>query len=63
MILINNLNLESSLKNGIQYLNSKGSFEKGMIFFWFLGPIIFLIERSPADIWLTLISIMECFLF
>ena len=28
-----------------------------MTFFWFLGPFIYLIERDPADIWLTLICI------
>lgn len=29
--------------------------------FWLLGPFILLIERSPADAWLTIISI--CFVF
>ena len=29
-----------------------------MTFFWLIGPFIYLIERSPADIWLTLISII-----
>ena len=61
MILMNNISLNHSIKHGLKYLNSKGNFEKGMIFFWFLGPIIFLIERSPADIWLTLISIIFLF--
>ena len=36
-----------------------------MTYFWILGPFIFLIERDPADLWLTLISIIfliRCFL-
>ena len=35
-----------------------------MTYFWILGPLIFLIERDPADLWLTLISIIfliRCF--
>ena len=32
------------------------SFEKIMTIFWLLGPFIYLIERDPADLWLTLIS-------
>ena len=35
-----------------------------MTYFWILGPFIFLIERDPADLWLTLISIIfliRCF--
>mgnify|MGYP001221046698 CR=1 FL=1 len=29
-----------------------------MTIFWLVGPFIYLIERSPADIWLTLISLI-----
>ena len=29
-----------------------------MTYFWILGPFFFLIERDPADLWLTLISII-----
>ena len=28
-----------------------------MTIFWFLGPFIYLIERDPADLWLTLIGL------
>ena len=28
-----------------------------MTLFWFLGPFIYLIERDPADLWLTLIGL------
>ena len=31
--------------------------EKGIHIFWLLGPFIFLIERSPADLWITCISL------
>lgn len=31
-------------------------FDKIMTIFWILGPFIYLIERDPADLWLTLIS-------
>jgi O-antigen ligase len=41
--------------------------EKGFHIFWLLGPFILLIERSPADIWLSILaltfvvrSIIEC---
>ena len=36
-----------------------------MTVFWLLGPFFYLIERSPADIWLTTISlifIIRCFI-
>ncbi len=39
-------------------------FEKIMTIFWLLGPFIYLIERDPADLWLTLISLIfliRCF--
>ena len=31
--------------------------EKGFHIFWLLGPFILLIERSPADIWLSVLVI------
>lgn len=32
-------------------------FERGLHIFWLLGPFILLIERSPADIWLTFLGL------
>ena len=32
-----------------------------MTIFWFLGPFIYLIERDPADLWLTIICIIFLF--
>ena len=31
---------------------------KFIILFWFAGPFIYLIERTPGDVWLTLIAII-----
>ena len=31
--------------------------EKGFHIFWLLGPFVLLIERSPADIWLSVLAI------
>jgi hypothetical protein len=31
--------------------------ERGFHIFWLLGPFILLIERTPADIWLSLIAL------
>ena len=31
--------------------------EKPFHIFWFLGPLILLIERSPADLWLTVLAL------
>jgi len=31
--------------------------EKGFHIFWLLGPFILLIERSPADIWLSILAV------
>jgi O-antigen ligase len=31
--------------------------EKGFQIFWLLGPFILLIERSPADIWLSILAV------
>ena len=58
MNLIDNLNLTTSIKNFISYLGSIKRFEKFMIIFWFLGPLIYLTERSPADIWVTFIVVV-----
>ncbi len=51
-------NLEKNYKAGLLKLSKLSKFEKYMTFFWLLGPFIYLIERDPADLWLTLISII-----
>ena len=55
--------------NGLASLNSLAGmwrdafhglsrFEAGMLGFWLAGPFIYLIERSPADIWLSMIVVV-----
>ena len=57
-ISIPELNFSSSWKIGWEKIQNLSKFDKCMTFFWFLGPFIYLIERSPADIWLTLIGLI-----
>ena len=52
------LNFSKSWEKGLKKIKSLNSFDKYMTIFWFLGPFIYLIERDPADIWLTSISII-----
>ena len=56
-ISINELNFSSSWKNGLIKIKAMSSFEKTMTIFWLLGPFVYLIERDPADLWLTLIGL------
>ena len=53
------LNFSESWKIGWNKINSLSKLDKYLTLFWFLGPFIYLIERDPADLWLTLI----CFIF
>ena len=57
-ISIPELNFSKSWEYGSNKIKSLNSFEKTMTIFWLLGPFIYLIERDPADLWLTLISII-----
>ena len=40
------------------FLNGLPKWERGVHIFWLLGPFILLIERSPADLWLSLVAII-----
>ena len=40
------------------YIKSLPKWERGVHIFWLLGPFILLIERSPADLWLSLVAII-----
>ena len=55
---ISELNFHSSWINGWNKIQSLNSLDKYMTIFWFLGPFIYLIERDPADLWLTLIGLI-----
>ena len=52
------LDFEKSWEIGIKKLKSFSKFDKYMTIFWLLGPFIYLLERDPADVWLTLICII-----
>ena len=53
------LNFSESWEIGRTKINRLSSFDRYMTLFWLLGPFIYLIERDPADLWLTSI----CFIF
>ena len=52
------LNFSESWKIGWDKINSLSKLDKYMTLFWLLGPFIYLIERDPADLWLTLIGLI-----
>ena len=58
LLSISELNFQESWTNGCNKLKNLSFFEKYMTIFWFLGPFIYLIERDPADLWLTLIGLI-----
>ena len=51
------LDIDKHCKNGLREIFKLSIFNKFFIFFWLIGPFIYLIERDPADFWLTLLSI------
>ena len=53
--------ISKSFFNGVKKIKALPKFHKFMTYLWILGPFIYLIERDPADLWLTSISI--AFLF
>ncbi len=58
---INELNFLESYQNGLKKIKMLSRFEKSMIIMWLLGPFIYLIERSPADAWLSTLAIIFLF--
>ncbi|MDB9915490.1 O-antigen ligase family protein [Alphaproteobacteria bacterium] len=52
------LDFYESWKIGWKKINSLNKIDKYMTLFWFLGPFIYLIERDPADLWLTSICLI-----
>jgi O-antigen ligase len=49
--------LRSIFGDAKEALAEMSATERGLHIFWLLGPFILLIERSPADIWLTLLAL------
>ena len=52
---INN-NVFQALKNTLKKINTIPN--KFIVIFWFLGPFIYLIERTPGDAWLSIIALL-----
>lgn len=49
--------LRSIFEDAKDALAEMSAIERWLHIFWLLGPFILLIERSPADVWLTLLSL------
>ena len=60
-ISISELDFAKSWKTGLVKFKTLSKFDRYVTIFWFLGPFIYLIERDPADLWLS--SICALFLF
>ncbi len=58
LLSINELNFQESWVNGWSKVKNLNVFDRYITLFWLMGPFIYLIERDPADLWLTLISII-----
>ena len=57
-ISVPELNFSESWKSGWDKIDCLSKTDKYMTLFWFLGPLIYLIERDPADLWLTIICLV-----
>jgi len=54
---IKELDLQKSWAIGFQKIKKLPKLEKTILIFWLMGPFIYLIERDPADIWLTVLAL------
>ncbi len=61
LLSIPELNISKSWDQGWKKINLLNKSDKFMTLFWLLGPFIYLIERDPADLWLTLVSLFFIF--
>ncbi len=43
--------------DGVLAFSEMPKWEQGLHFFWLIGPFILLIERSPADLWLSFLAL------
>ena len=60
-ISIPELDFSKSIRNGWIKINSLSNIDKYFTFFWLMGPFIYLIERDPADLWMSLICVVFLF--
>lgn len=58
LLSVPELDFYSSWNTGFGKIKNMSGFDKAMTIFWLLGPFIYLIERDPADLWLSLISLI-----
>lgn len=64
LLSIPELDFNESWHRGWSKIKDMNRLDKFMTIFWILGPFIYLIERDPADLWLTSIGIIfliRCF--
>ena len=55
---IEELNFSESWVRGLEKIKKLNALDKCFTIFWLLGPFIYLIERDPADLWLSVICII-----
>ncbi len=53
----NNITINEAFRNSFRKISNQKGLEKFFLIFWFSGPIFYLIERDPADFWLSTICI------
>ena len=58
LLSVPELDFYNSWNSGWNKIKNMSGFDKTMTIFWLLGPFIYLIERDPADLWLSLISLI-----
>ena len=51
------INFHKCILDGFNKIKSSPKLDKFLIYFWLLGPLFYLIERTPADLWLSIIAI------
>ncbi|MEK9861329.1 MAG: hypothetical protein VW554_07420, partial [Alphaproteobacteria bacterium] len=49
--------VKAILADAKKALSQLPPWERGFHLFWLLGPFILLIERTPADIWLSILAL------
>ena len=58
LLSVSELDFHQGWESGWNKINNMSGFDKVMTIFWLLGPFIYLIERDPADLWLSLIGLV-----